>query len=189
MEIEPVGAGVFKIRDFLSPQECKDYIASSQRTGYEEAVIQTEEGARLLKEARNNDRIVFDDPALAAHLYQRAQPLLPAQLDGWTLCGFNERWRYYRYEHQQFFKWHKDGTYRRSDQEESFLTFMIYLNDDFEGGQTAFQWESVQPKTGMALVFPHRMTHQGAPVTAGVKYVLRTDVLYRATAQPPCPDS
>jgi hypothetical protein len=31
----------------------------------------------------------------------------------------------------------------------------------------------------MALVFEHPVRHQGAPVTAGRKYVLRTDVMYR----------
>lgn len=30
----------------------------------------------------------------------------------------------------------------------------------------------------MALVFVHRHLHEGAPVIAGRKYVLRTDVMY-----------
>jgi hypothetical protein len=59
------------------------------------------------------------------------------------------------------------------------LTFMIYLNDAFEGGATEFKTEVVRPRTGMALVFPHRATHQGAELRSGVKYVLRTDVMYK----------
>ena len=56
------------------------------------------------------------------------------------------------------------------------------LNDGFEGGDTQFQWESVKPQRGMALVFPHRLSHQGSAVSSGVKYVLRTDVMYSAPA-------
>jgi hypothetical protein len=54
----------------------------------------------------------------------------------------------------------------------------IFLNDNFEGGNTDFVWESVKPSQGSALVFPHRFHHQGSVVTSGVKYILRTDVLY-----------
>lgn len=183
METVAIGAGAFLINDFLSPTECQHYIAQSEHRGFEEAVISTDTGTQLLKEARNNDRIVFDDPALAELLFHRASPLLPSVLDGWALSGFNERFRFYRYQSEQFFKLHLDGTFRRSPDEESALTFLIYLNDDFAGGHTDFMWETVAPRAGMALVFPHRLMHQGSSVTAGVKYVLRTDVMYRRPSQ------
>lgn len=173
------GAGVFTVAGFLTPQECAHFIATSEANGYSEAAVRTDDGERIYKDARNNDRIIFDDPALAAMLYERALPHLPPDLDGWQPCGFNERMRYYRYEHQQQFTWHFDGSFRRSATEESIFTFLIYLNDDFEGGETAFGWDAVKPAQGMALVFPHRVRHQGSPVLSGVKYVLRTDVMYR----------
>lgn len=182
METVAIGAGAFLINDFLSPAECQHYIAESERRGFEEAVISTDTGTQVLKEARNNDRIVFDDPALAELMFHRASPLLPSVLDGWVLSGFNERFRFYRYQSEQFFKLHLDGTFRRSPDEESALTFLIYLNENFEGGHTDFIWETVMPKMGTALIFPHRLMHQGASVTAGVKYVLRTDVMYRRNA-------
>jgi hypothetical protein len=57
---------------------------------------------------------------------------------------------------------------------------MVYLNDDFEGGTTDFRdGDVIAPKRGMALLFEHRLIHQGAPVTRGKKYVMRTDVMYR----------
>ena len=62
---------------------------------------------------------------------------------------------------------------------------MVYLNADFEGGETKFydDWGNltvaVKPEPGMALVFEHEQLHEGAPVTAGRKYVIRTDVMYR----------
>lgn len=166
------GAGIVTIDNFLRPQECADLIARSEQIGCEEAVISTDEG----------DRVLYDNPALAAALFARALPWLPPEIDGWRPCGMNERFRFYRYTVQQFFKWHQDGTFRRSEHEESFLTFIMYLNDVDTGGATAFPWEKIAPKAGSVLVFPHRLRHQGAAIVAGTKYVLRTDVMYRESA-------
>ena len=38
---------------------------------------------------------------------------------------------------------------------------------------------SIEPRTGMALLFQHPIVHEGSEVTAGVKYVVRTDLMYR----------
>jgi predicted 2-oxoglutarate/Fe(II)-dependent dioxygenase YbiX len=183
MKVEALGAGVFVIRQFLSEDECGAHIARSEHLPFVQAGVQTRYGEQLHQHIRNNDRAVDDNPALAAALFERARPLLPPSIDGWVLSGFNQRFRWYRYEHEQFFKPHLDGVIQLSESEMSFLTFLIYLNDDFSGGSTDFIWERVQPETGMALVFPHRIRHQGSVVTSGVKYVLRTDVMYRRNAE------
>ncbi|MFZ6743118.1 2OG-Fe(II) oxygenase [Undibacterium sp. JH2W] len=179
MELNNYGAGVFGIKNFITEEECERMIFSSEQMGYEEAMIQTGTGMRMYKDVRNNDRVIFDDKPLAAAIFERAKLFLPAELKEWTLLGLNERFRFYRYEEGQYFKWHKDGNYARNEDEVSFLTLLIYLNGDYTGGSTSFRWETIQPEKGMALVFPHMMLHQGAPVESGVKYVLRTDVMYK----------
>lgn len=185
MNIVQYGAGVFTIADFLNPVECAQYIAMSERTGFKESEIITAAGSEVFKGIRNNDRVIFDDPALAALLFTRAQPYLPKQLDDWRLLGINERLRFYRYGPDEYFKWHKDGPYIRHHGEESRLTLMIYLNDDFTGGSTEFKSVTITPQQGMLLVFPHHYLHQGATVESGRKYVLRTDVMYRQHAIKP----
>ncbi|EQM68710.1 2OG-Fe(II) oxygenase [Pseudomonas tohonis] len=182
MEKTDFGIARFLIHGFLTREECQAHIRMSEAMGYEEAAIQMRDGAHEIhKNIRNNDRILFDDPALANQLLARARPWLPACLDNeWELVGLNERFRFYRYTPEQYFKWHRDGFYRRSQDEISQLTFLLYLNDDYEGGETQFRGEdSIRPEAGMLLVFPHPIMHQGAPITAGVKYVLRSDVMYR----------
>ncbi len=99
-----------------------------------------------------------------------------------VIKGFNERFRFYRYEKGQYFDWHNDGIYVRSNKEESMLTFLIYLNDNFKGGATMLSWDTIQPQLGMALIFPHRLLHRGVEVESGIKYVLRTDVMYSENA-------
>lgn len=73
------------------------------------------------------------------------------------------------------------------------LTFLIYLNDDFEGGQTTFLLPEkdnegtlnafpINPVKGGILVFPHGTCaaplHEGSPVLKHCKYVIRTEVEY-----------
>lgn len=178
MNTTPYGAGVFTLGNFLSASECAHYIAMGESMGFVPSEIDSETGMRRLEEVRNNDRVLLDDTTLAAHLFERARPHLQPAIDEWQLAGFNERMRFYRYGPGEYFKWHKDGTFVRSETEESFLTFMIFLNDGFEGGNTEFRWERVAPRAGMALAFPHRHLHQGGAITSGTKYVLRTDVMY-----------
>jgi hypothetical protein len=92
----------------------------------------------MRKDIRDNTRVMIDDPELARNLFERAKPLLPLEWNGWRLLGFNERFRFYRYDLGRKFALHSDGCFLRAAGERSYLRFMIYLNDGFEGGATAF---------------------------------------------------
>lgn len=186
---------LFLVRGFLSQDECDRHIAGTEAAGYGDAPINTFAGPQINKKMRNNDRVMIDDPALAADLWDRLRPFVAAKRGtGWHAAGLNERLRFYRYDPGQQFDCHFDGHFERSPLEQSALTFMVYLNAGFEGGTTDFDFRlvsgdrdgpialSVAPEAGMSLVFPHRIFHRGAPVTAGRKYVLRSDVMYRWVA-------
>ena len=181
------------IAGFLSAAECDDYIRLGETTGFEEAPITTSQGMILMKDVRNNDRVMIDDPARALALYQRlSEDLAPSFRRTWIPVGLNERLRLYRYDSGQQFDWHRDGYYQNPIGERSFFTFMVYLNDDFDGGATSFSDDGfgfstdgmlrITPARGMALLFHHPILHRGDRVTAGRKYVLRTDVMYRRAA-------
>ncbi len=184
---------IFVIHDFLSLEECERFIAASEAVGYGDAPISTSGGPVMAKEIRNNDRVMIDDPATAAELYERARPFLPDDFLIWQPCGFNDRFRFYRYARGQEFKWHFDGEYHRENGEASKYTFMMYLNDACSGGETLFHLHEgrvtddvadlrVRPATGKALLFRHDVLHTGAVVLDGVKYVMRTDVMFRPKA-------
>jgi prolyl 4-hydroxylase len=79
----------------------------------------------------------------------------------------------------QEFKPHQDIDFVKSETEKSFFSLLIYLNDNFVGGETIFENAIVKPVAGSALVFPHILLHSGAKVTQGIKYVLRSDIIYR----------
>lgn len=61
---------------------------------------------------------------------------------------------------------------------------LVFLNDTYEGGETVFEADDgiryvcPHPEPGDVLVFPHNLLHEGLPVGAGVKIVLKTDILF-----------
>src|SRR5438105_2296738 len=115
------GENIFVIHDLLSAEECGHLIARSESLGYEAASV----GGELLPQLRNNARAFLEDPTLAADLWRRAAPFVPAICDEWEACGLHERFRFYRYEMAEQFRPHYDGSVRRGDAEESKLTFMV----------------------------------------------------------------
>jgi predicted 2-oxoglutarate/Fe(II)-dependent dioxygenase YbiX len=193
LECDWLARDIGVVPNFLSADECLQYIDFSEGKTYEDAPVTTEHGMVMMKDVRNNDRVMVDDVAMAARLYARIEPFLPPRMNkNWHPCGLNERLRFYRYDEGQKFDWHQDGYYENPGGDRSFLTFMVYLNDGYGGGATLFtkiggQYLSeddlrVDPRRGMALIFRHKILHTGSTVKRGRKYVLRTDVMYRRSA-------
>lgn len=173
---------IFTIPDLLSESECQRWVERSEASGFEPALVAgTLEQVRR-DDIRNNDRLLLDDSALANDLWQRVAHLIPTVASGWKPVGLNERMRVYRYDPGQRFKWHSDGRYCRPNGEQSQLTFMVYLNEGFTGGETLFRDARIAPRRGMALLFCHWLKHMGDEVREGRKYVLRSDVMFARVA-------
>ena len=166
---------------FFTPDECKGFIDFAEQEGFKESPIRSKEGEVINKEIRDNDRVIWDNPQVATQLWNMVKDLMPHDIDGYEPIGLNERFRFYRYKDGQQFKPHVDAPFTRSSTEKSKITLLIYLNEDFEGGNTTLiiENEEIKPKTGMLLLFEHKIMHCGRPVTTGTKYVLRTDVMYQ----------
>ena len=76
-----------------------------------------------------------------------------------------------------FHNWHYENGYYTNDLDKNrLLAWMVYLNDDYEGGETEFNYLSkrVKPKKGTLLMWPTGFTHthRGGMVISGNKYIL-----------------
>ncbi len=178
MKVTNHSDNIWTIDDFLSVTACEDLILFSEQKGFEEATVGLKSGAKMMKGIRNNFRLMYKDVHLANQYWKILKPYCPSDIDDKQVIGLNELFRFYKYESMQRFKRHIDGRFRRNE-EESRITFMIYLNTDYIGGETRFDDLTIQPKTGMALCFFHEQKHEGMPVLKGTKYVIRTDVMYK----------
>ena len=75
------------------------------------------------------------------------------------------------------YDWHTDtliSEHPSGKLHERVLTFIWYLNDDFENGGTQFNDCTITPVTGKLLTFPPSITmvHRGIPPKGGDKYIL-----------------
>jgi len=70
--------------------------------------------------------------------------------------------------------WHDENTSMQHSSRK--MVWMVYLNDDFEGGETEFLYypKRIQPKQGRLLIWPAGLTHahRGGLVLKGNKYVV-----------------
>ena len=144
----------------------------------------------MQRDKRQSDRVMVDAPALAGQIFARLSAGLPATWRSrsgglWRLKGLNERLRFLKYSQPgDFFYPHWDGCFvREVGVERSFVTVLLYLNEGYRGACTTIYDETgrplpVAPRTGMALVHDHLVRHGVPPLREGVKYVIRTDVMY-----------
>lgn len=179
MQKQQISEHIFTIDNFFSEAECEHFIEKSEALGYEEAKVNINGEQVIRKSVRNNDRVLHKDEVLERQLWERVAPFAAPEFGYSSAIGLNEMFRFYRYAPGQRFKSHFDGSYIRNMKEMSHFTFMVYLNDDFEGGATKFHDIIITPKKGMAVVFLHKLRHEGMVLTSGTKYILRTDIMYR----------
>lgn len=86
----------------------------------------------------------------------------------------------YRPEYDDQFTDHVDVNDHHTSRR--FLSFIIYLNDVDEGGETYFVnlKKKIRPKCGRLVVFPPlwMFPHRGNPVVSNTKYILSTYLHY-----------
>jgi len=185
--------GAFLLHNVLTPEECQQFIDTTEKMGYEDALITTGMNSMvLMKDVRDNKRVMWQTKKdVWAPIWERIKDYVPNKCSlrnrTWTPCGLNERFRFYKYEPGQVFQKHYDGAYPRTDLSEmSHMTFIIYLNGSFDDGHTTFFVKKgevkVRPEAGKALVFYHGSSslsplHEGSACAKGMKYVLRSDLM------------
>jgi len=174
---------IYLIDDFLTKAECDELIKYSEQKGYEEAKVNLDGKQVLMTTVRNNQRVLEMNEERAEQLWSKLKSFHPMELGMSNAIGLNELFRFYKYTPKQRFKKHRDGQFQRNEMEFSAYTFMIYLNDNFTGGETEFDEVIIHPKKGSALIFKHELKHEGKAVLDGIKYVLRSDIMYRLTTE------
>ncbi|KAH6666818.1 hypothetical protein B0J14DRAFT_548937 [Halenospora varia] len=212
----PTVPNLHLIKDVLTPAECTNIIAAAEAIGFTPDAPVRAEGEESSVLAHNFYWIV--DDAFSARLWSRVEPFVPKTVGGRKVRGINRRFRVYRYVPGAEYRAHIDGAWPPSSidandkyiydaspptaKQSSLFTFLVYLNDEFEAGETTFFLPSakegvlnaypVKPIQGSVAMFPHGETegsllHEGTGVRKGekpsAKYVIRTDVLYDVDPQ------
>lgn len=184
MQLQKVHEGVFVIDNFFNDQECTEFI---QRINEDE-----------LKENRmfshtcdfyNNKQI---DNDVAQFLWNRIMQYFPRKytdLKGiqWLAIKPSHFVATTHYKKSQHFGLHTDtGIIDKDDSHvRSKFTTLIYLNDNYENGQTCFfddnfkHTVTIQPKKGRILIFDIDLWHLAEPIANGEKYWIGVELMFR----------
>ncbi len=183
------------VPNLLSKERCQELIALSEATGYDEADISYAAGAKMNKEHRDNSRCLLRSEELRLELENFMLPHIPMKLPIIKLGGIIEQkeflrlsgnFRFYKYQQTQKFNKHRDGNILEEGGL-SLVTVLIYLNsvNKGAGGETNICDRMldkpflVTPEEGKVLMFNHALIHSGEELKEGIKYILRTDLIYR----------
>lgn len=203
--------GAFQLLNVLTKEECEKLVNISEQLGF-----LPDAAVSLPRSIRHNDSLTWIvDEQTDGIIWQRIAHLMDdrqAIFAGSKALSINARFRFYRYNAQDYFKPHSDGSWPGSrvinnelianayPDRYSQMSFLIFLTEDFQGGATRFlvnaddstqpakrndQVKNVDIRTpaGGILCFPHGMhplhcIHSSVPIIDGVKYIIRSDVLF-----------
>jgi hypothetical protein len=183
------GEAIYELRNALAPEQCQAIIDAFEAEprvrpgvvrrpdGREEVDPTLKRSTDFLLERDVGPGWMAVDQQLAAALhrgigaYVRRYAWLPRLPT--TFCAFQIQ----RTLAGEGFDWHADEDGRRR------LALIFYLNDDFEGGGTEFEYQrvTITPRRGSLLLFPPYWTHvhRGQPVVSGRKYIVTSFLLHQ----------
>ncbi len=222
---EHIPGRVISIDGLMTPEECADLIELTDRLYKPSRPSGGGHGQTSKTGSRTSQFCVQNDDSLAEKLWKRVKDAVPENLhnikatpyfphqatqgDEFKPVGVNPHIRFYKYDPGQCVLKHDDyrmsrfirtGTDRYA-QQMTFLTLLVYLNEEFEGGRTRF-WVgfgepgsdshcrfkrdedgtepdiAIIPQTGSGVIQDHVIQHDGEPPAKGTKYILRTDILH-----------
>ncbi|CAE7560783.1 unnamed protein product [Symbiodinium natans] len=194
---EDIVGRAFALRGLLTPEEAATYVKSAQKAGFGQSDVSREFPPSL----RNNSRLIHFSDALALALYRRLVPHLAHRdvylvqpmgfgAEGrWKPVGVNPCFRISQYKEREHFATHCDGMYANDNDECSIYSLVLYLNEDYEGGELEFteSGKRFRPTAGTAVLLPHDLSHAGQEVLKGTKYVARSELMFRCVDRRPPP--
>lgn len=174
-----------EIPNFLTDEEC-DKIIEMSKSELVPSLVYTDNKDLYITENRKSKQCWFDDNKLFIKT-------LSDKIKNYTNTNnkYHEKLQVVNYEPGGFFIPHYDACDGDTEYCERmngnngprYLTFMVYLNDDFEGGETIFPIinKLVKPKKGKAVLFKNvndngniinQSFHGGEPVKSGEKWII-----------------
>ena len=169
---------IFEINNFLTDKECDDLIEYTKTQKMLKSKVLSVSGD-VISDNRESEQLWIED---SKHYVVKKIGELSAKIT---------QKPYDHMEYLQFLKYNKGGYFKehydpevnyKSDTNYRIYTLIIYLNDDFEGGETYFKNlnVSIKPKKGKVVIFKSldekgniltKSLHQGSEVKSGTKYM------------------
>jgi hypothetical protein len=159
--------------DLLDSKLCNKIINDAEKSGFDKSEV-LQGGVKVHDHySRSSSTYWFTDSfGITDKIREKVWAIGNLKLEGWQLIKYNVG---------EEFKPHFDALNKENDR---LFTAIIYLNDNFEGGETEFPTtgDIVHPKQGKLVIWKNliagksnpKSLHSGNPVKKGTKYILVT---------------
>ena len=206
MTVASVTPRVFTIPNFLSKQECNQLLEQAKTEGLKPSTLQSGTRARQQRDKssrsssntwlpRYTSEVVETIYRRAAHLLQIDESLLQKKANDILHAhehSLAESLQVVRYKESEEYTAHHDFVYPPTfhrHQPTRFATVLLYLNDDFEGGESVFpraanarfhEGITIKPRRGTAVLFYNMLPdgnmddlsqHSSQPIERGEKWL------------------
>lgn len=171
------------IDNFLMPEEC-DYVVNFSTPLLKKSTVAGKKEPELNPGRTSySAMLMVDDDIVFDKIYEKAAKLTDVPLENveYLQCVFYSKGQQYMAHFDTLDEQSEagEGEFEMSGQRK--CTLLVYLNDDFEGGETYFPKLDlrIKPKKGTAVLFYNldeqdklnrESFHAGLPVTSGKKY-------------------
>jgi prolyl 4-hydroxylase len=177
------GLEIFKIPNFLSAEECEHIVKLTEAGSHRSMVAAENSGSSYHASRTSSTSVLSDADSIVSAINKRMHDELGIEF------GYSEPTQGQIYEVGQEFKHHHDFfsgnsfNYHCLHSGQRTWTFMIYLNDVEEGGETDFSELGLRftPEKGTAVVWKnssgkgtenYAALHAGMPVVKGKKVII-----------------
>jgi hypothetical protein len=170
------GKDTLSVPNFLSPSTCKSIIKAAEIKGFEKSQVIVDGKNTHDDYSRSSSTMWFEDTWHISEILKNTIPEVAGlKVEGWQLVKYNVG---------EEFKAHLDCLNKDNDR---LFTALIYLNDNFEGGETYFvnKQETIIAEEGKLLMWKNlsagkcdsQSLHSGNKIMSGTKYILVTWLL------------
>lgn len=188
----------------FSEDECRRMIEATNSIGYEELIGYDKsnrsnkrikcQSTTIVKELERRINQFIEH---TVHINEDTKTMFASKFHygEWRYTGLNPILRFCRYDKDDKFMRHYDYGFNPDPLTHRTLkTCMLYLNSEFKGGHTRYFYHgtdehgnvniqpyiNLKPTPGMCLIFNQNILHDGETVSEGEKYMVRTDMFYKA---------
>jgi Rps23 Pro-64 3,4-dihydroxylase Tpa1-like proline 4-hydroxylase len=160
---------IWVIPEFIDQNTCDEIIQRVYQKGFKQA--------RQFEQGRHNHEVFVQDPLIIEAINKKLSKLfLSDGQNNHVIKMHPTNVEVYKYNPGDYIARHSDAA-SVIGEETSAFTLVVYLSDDFKGGETHFNdfAMNVKPPKGGAVIFGHEHHHEALLVEEGHKYILRSN--------------
>lgn len=180
--------GIEIVEDFLSPDECREWVEFAADRPSERLRVIDWKAADPSVASKLDDRRVTERVHMGDDRDRQLRELVERTYVSTIASRLGRKFAWF--ESPQVLKYNVGGFYEAHADADSYdaergrwhhhldrdVSLLLYLNDDFEGGELQFEYFNfrIRPKPGMLVWFPSdaRYFHRANPVQAGTRYAV-----------------